>query len=117
MLGPRSALLLFVVVVLSVAFAVPAEDLPETAYDESAPLVYLGIRVAIFLAPESVLQRPVVPGTVPACVTGESSEWLRVPRQRVGSLGTLSAHPLGRIVIWNFRLSDSLIISNHSLRC
>jgi len=113
---PRCALLFFGVVILTAASAIPAEDLPETPYDESAPLVYMGVRIAPFVAPESVREELVVPGTVSACVTGEPAERFRAPQQRVCLLGTLSAWPLDHIVVWNF-LRDSLIISNHSLRC
>ena len=37
---PRFALVFFVLLVFGVSLAVPAEDLPETAYDESEGLPY-----------------------------------------------------------------------------
>ena len=37
---PRFALLFFVLLVFGLSLAVPAEDLPETAYDESEGLPY-----------------------------------------------------------------------------
>jgi hypothetical protein len=114
---PRCALLLFGVVILIAASAVPAEDLPETPYDESAPLVYMGVHIAPFVPPESVREELVVPGTVSACLTGKPAERFRPPQQRVCSIGTRSARPLDHIVLWNFCPSNSLIISNHSLRC
>ena len=39
---PRSALVFFVLLIFSLALAVPAEDAPETTYDESESLPYEG---------------------------------------------------------------------------
>lgn len=38
---PRSAVLFFVLLVFGLSLAVPAEDVPETAYDESGASPYL----------------------------------------------------------------------------
>jgi F0F1-type ATP synthase membrane subunit c/vacuolar-type H+-ATPase subunit K len=43
MRNPRSALILFVLLLLSLAFAVPAEDVLETTYDESETQPYEAI--------------------------------------------------------------------------
>ena len=54
---PRSALLFFVLLVLGLSLAVPVEDLPETAYDESEAQPYEGS------PPVSILVSPVAART------------------------------------------------------
>jgi len=54
---PCSILLLCVLVVFGVTVVVPARDLPETAYDESEALPYLGTSVASVSAP-TILKGP-----------------------------------------------------------
>jgi len=90
----RSALVLLVTSVLSLSFTVPAEDLSETAYDESESLPYEG--AALFSGypvhqPVSAFQ--VVPTVL--------SDVLFTPRQVLRR-----AYPI-----------SSLTILNHSLRC
>jgi len=58
----RSVLVLSLVLVLGLSFAVPAEDIPETAYDESETLPYESAPLFSLVqesvrAPESVLTR------------------------------------------------------------
>jgi hypothetical protein len=48
----RSTLVLFVALILSVSFAVPAENVPETAYDESESLPCESAPVVSLTAPE-----------------------------------------------------------------
>jgi len=50
---PRSALLFFVLLVLGLSIAVPAEDLPETAYDESEGLPYEGAPIISDVMPSA----------------------------------------------------------------
>jgi hypothetical protein len=48
---PRSALILFVLLVLSLSFAVPAEDALETNYDESETQPYEAIPLLCLASP------------------------------------------------------------------
>lgn len=56
----RSMLVLFVALVLSVSFAVPAEDVPETAYDESESLPWESTPVVSLATPEISAKAPMV---------------------------------------------------------
>ena len=55
-----SMLALLVVLVLSVSFAVPAEDAPETAYDESESLAFDGTPV-LSIAATRIFERLTLP--------------------------------------------------------
>ena len=98
----RFALVLFATFALSVSFAAPAEDLPETAYDESESLPYeMTPPLSGDLVQESAPTLQVVPIA--------PSDLFSTPRQalvRAGYRG-LAAH----------QIPDSLIILDHSLRC
>ena len=88
----RSALVLLATFALSVSFAVSAEDLPETSYDESESLPYE--------------MTPPLSGDL----VQESAPTLQVvPKHALGRAGYrgLAAH----------HIPDSLIILDHSLRC
>jgi len=54
----RSVFVLLVALVLSVSCAVPAEDMPETAYDESDSLPFEGNPVVSIAEPEAALEAP-----------------------------------------------------------
>jgi hypothetical protein len=56
----RSVLVVLVALVLSVSFAVPAEDAPETAYDESETLPIEGVPTLAITTPASVAKAFVV---------------------------------------------------------
>jgi len=97
-----SALVLLTTFALSLSFAVQAEDLPETAYDESESLPYeMTPPLSGDLVQESAPTLQVVP-IVP-------SDLFSTPPKSVLSLVGCSelAHPI----------SDSVIILDHSLRC
>lgn len=98
----RFALVLFATFALSVSFAAPAEDLPETAYDESESLPYeMTPPLSGDLVQESAPTLQVVPIA--------PSDLFSTPRQalvRAGYRG-LAAH----------HIPDSLIILDHTLRC
>ena len=51
---PRSALVLLLLLVLGVSLSVPAEDVPETPYDESETLPSEGTPLFSIAAPEAV---------------------------------------------------------------
>jgi hypothetical protein len=61
---PRFALVLLLFLVLGVSLSVPAEDVPETSYDESETLPCEGTPVFSIEAPEAVAGMPVVPECV-----------------------------------------------------
>ena len=50
---PRSVLVILFILCFGVSVAVPAEDVPETAYDESETLPYEGTPQFLFLAPQA----------------------------------------------------------------
>lgn len=99
----RSVLLLLVALVLSVCFAVPAEDVPETAYDESESLPCESTPVVSIAVPETVAQAPAV--------------WPRASRFRLGSLRGSGGQSLDHETGWAYLIADSLTILDHSLRC
>ena len=111
-----SILVLFVLLAFGACFAVPAEDAPETAYDESEALPYIGTQVVSSAVPEPVVEVSVVSSAVPECVAEAPAVRPRAPRSRLGSLGR-SAQPLDRRAGWAYPVSDSLTILSHSLRC
>ena len=99
----RSVLVLLVALVLSVSFAVPAEDVPETAYDESESLPCERTPVVSIAAPETVREAP--------AVRAGTSQLLRT---------SLRSLELCRSVRWAelpCTVSHFLIILNHSFRC
>ena len=61
----RPALVLLIAVVLGLSVAVPAEDVPETAYDESESLPYESTSVFSIAVPKAVAQAPAVRNRVP----------------------------------------------------
>ena len=98
----RSALVVLATFALSVSFAVSAEDLPETSYDESESLPYeMTPPLSGDLVQESAPPLQVVP-MVP-------SSLFSTPKHALGRAGYrgLAAH----------HIPDSLIILDHSLRC
>jgi len=98
----RSVFVLLAALALSLSFAVPAEDLPETAYDESESLPYeMTLPQSFDRVQESAPTFQVVPIA--------QSDLFSTPRQALvrAGCGELAAHPI----------SDSLIILDHTLRC
>jgi hypothetical protein len=94
-------LVLLATFALSVSFAVPAEDLPETAYDESESLPYeMTPQLSGDLVEESA-------PTLQVVLIAPSD--FSTPRQALVRAGcrNLAAHPI----------SDSLVILDHTLRC
>jgi len=99
----RSVLILLVALVLSVSFAVPAEDDPETQYDESESLPYES-------SPAVPVAEVVAAGLAPVrqpCVV----------RSCCGCLRRTSASRLEYKTGWAYPPSDSLFIVDHALRC
>jgi hypothetical protein len=97
----RSVFVLFVVLILSVSFAVPAEDVPETAYDESES--------------PPCENTPVVSTAVPETF-GEAST-VRPRASRLDSQRRHGAPHLDNRKCRAYPNSDSLTILDHSLRC
>ena len=95
----RSALVLLAAFALSLSFAVSAEDLPETAYDESESLSYeMTPLISAGLMQESARALQVVSN-------GKSS--LPSESRRNAARAELSGHPV----------SDILTILDCALRC
>lgn len=93
----RSVLVLLAAFVVSVSFALPAEDVPETAYDESESLLWKSTPVFPIAVLETLAEAP---------VRARAVAFRKHGPQRI-DLRTGSSHPV----------SDSLIILHHSLRC
>ena len=98
----RSALILLATFTLISFFTVPAEDLPETAYDESESLPY---EMTPLLSGNIVQESAPAPQIMPI----GRSDSLTMPRQALGRAGCreLAAH----------HRPNSLIILDHTLRC
>jgi hypothetical protein len=99
----QSAFIVFALVLAVLSFALPTEDVPETAYDESESLPYESSGVFSLVVHETVAEPSVDPPHVSvlrgACLTRLCTKCLS---QRTGS-----AYPI----------CDSLTILDHSLRC
>ena len=100
---PCSILVLCVLLGFGVSLAVPAEDLPETAYDESEALPYEGTPVFSFVVPQASARIAKAELSCDSLLRFNSLT-KRCQRRRENNAG------------WH-RVSDSLTILNHSLRC
>jgi hypothetical protein len=98
----RSVHVLLVALVLSVSFAVPAEDVPETAYDESGSLPCEITPVVSVAAHKTV-------GEAPVLRAGAS----QLPRTSLRSPEVRSDRWVGLPCT----VSHFLIILDHSFRC
>ena len=99
----RSVLVLLVALALSVSFVVPAEDDPETSYDESESLPYESSPAVSVVEPEAAAPAPVGP----PCVLSFRRVCLRrVKAQRLEQRAG-PAYPI----------CDSLTIFDHTFRC
>ncbi|HYA22617.1 MAG TPA: hypothetical protein VEF05_00565 [Terriglobales bacterium] len=98
----RCILVVLAALTLCLSSAVPVEDDPETAYDESESLPY---EMTPPLCGKIVQESAPAPQVVPIV----PSDLFSTPRQALGRAGCrkLAAH----------RISDSLIILDHSRRC
>lgn len=102
MIKPCSILLLCVLC-FGVSLVVPAEDVPETAYDESEALPYVSTSVFSFAVRKAVVPAPAVRGMVSLPRPGSFRK-----------LGTQQFdHGTGRA----YPICDSLTILDHVLRC
>jgi|ERR1019366_8139804 hypothetical protein len=93
----RSVLILFVLLSFCVSFGVPAEDVPETPYDESQALPY-----------EKTLQFSIV--------APQASAQIAKTELNFGSL-TKRCRRRPESNAQSHRVPDSLTIINHSFRC
>jgi len=98
----RCILVVLAAFALSLSFAVPVEDDPETAYDESESLPY---EMTPLLSGNIVQESAPAPQIMPI----GRSDSLTMPRQALGRAGCreLAAH----------HRPNSLIILDHTLRC
>jgi len=100
---PRSILVVSVLLSFGLCMVVPAEDLPETAYDESERLPYASTPVFSVPVPNSVVRapagRPLVAASYPGSLRGLGTQ--RLDHQR-GS---------------QYPICDSITIRDHTLRC
>jgi hypothetical protein len=96
---PRSALALLLLLGFSVSFSVPAEDVPETAHDESESLPYEMTPLASIMVNESVQALRSLPGSLPAPRRAATHSAFPAEREE------LAAHPISSLIL------------NHALRC
>ena len=99
----RSALVLLVALVVGFTLAVPAEDVPETAYDECDSLPYESTPVFSVAIPDPFAEEPAVrpPVSLP----------------RLGSLRRLGAQRFDHGTGSPVPISGSLTVLDHSFRC
>jgi len=93
------ALVLLAVFALSLSFAVPVEDVSDTAYDESEMLPYERTPRFSVMQPQQSVSAPT--SDLPLQFQREPNRGMLVDRAQCGAR----------------RLGDSLPIVNHSLRC
>ena len=98
-----SILVLFVLLGFGLSLGVPAEDVPETAYDESEALPYESTPLFSIAVSETVAKVPAVRS--------------RASQLRCDSLRRLGAQHLEHGTSWAYRICDSLTILAHALRC
>jgi hypothetical protein len=98
---PCSIFVLFVLLAFGVSLAVPAEDVPETAYDESEALPFEGTPLLSTIAPETVTAAVVTCASPP----------------RFGFSGNRCQRRLDYQQGFSDLTSDSLAMVNQSLRC
>ena len=100
---PCFVLIVFVLLGFGVSVVVPAEDVPETAYDESESLPCEGTPVVSITAPNAVTEAPAV-----RAVTSHLSRT---------SLKRLAVRRSDRWAELPATVSHSVIIFDHSFRC
>jgi hypothetical protein len=103
MVASRPAFIVIVALVLGASFAIPAEDVPETAYDESESLPCERTPVFSITVSESVAEAP-------------AAQICRF-RIRCNSLRGSGAKRLERRTGWAYPICGSLTILDHSFRC
>ncbi len=113
----RCALLIFVALVLTLSLAAPAEDVPETTYDESASLPYVGTCVVSLAGREPEVEASVVSIAVPECIAEATAVRPHTSRPSFGFVRRPGAQLRDGRTGWVHRVSDSLTILDHSLRC
>jgi len=99
---PRCILVILLLSVFGVSLAVPAEDLPETAYDESETLPYEGTPQFLIVAPQASARM----------AKAELSFGFLASLGRLNKRSCQAENTTGLLVA-----SDSLTIRNHSFRC
>jgi hypothetical protein len=98
---PCSILLFCVLLGFGVSVVVPAEDVPDTAYDESEAPPYVNPSVFSIAAPKALAP------------DGHAV----VAMLRFGSLRTPAAKRFDKRIDSSYSIGDSFTIRDHSLRC
>ena len=103
MRNPCSILLLGVLLGFGAVFVIPAEDIAETAYDESEMLPLVRISTFSLVVADPCAAAPVVR--------------TRGASRRIGSLRGTTTQRLGHWISWPALVDETLTILDHSLRC
>lgn len=98
---PCFVLIVFVLLGFGASVVVPAEDVPDTAYDESEALPYESTSVFSIAAPKALAP------------DGHAV----VAMLRFGSLRTPATQRFDQRIDSSYPIGDSLTIRDHSLRC
>ncbi len=101
---PRSVLVLLLLLVFGVSVVVPAEDVPETPYDESEQLPYEGTPLFSMAIPEASARMITAAELIGGSPLGATSLTKRGQRRRENNA-------------WSRCVTNSLTTLNHSLRC
>jgi hypothetical protein len=102
---PCSILVLFVLLGFGVSLAVPAEDVPETAYDESEALPYEGTPLYSIVLPQASARIAKAKAELSCGSLLRFNCWTKRCKGRRENNGRSPCVP------------NSLTILNHSLRC
>jgi len=100
---PFSILVLCVLLGFCVSLVVPAEDVPETAYDESEALPYVSSSMFSVAVPKPVVPAPGVRGVAALL--------------RPGSLRRFATQRFEQGTCRTYPICNSLTILDHSFRC
>jgi hypothetical protein len=101
---PRSVFVLLLLLVFGVSLAIPAEDVPETAYDESEAMPYEGTPLFSMVVPQASARITMAAESIGGFLLGPTSSTKRGQRRRENNA-------------WSRCVTNSLTTLNHSLRC
>jgi hypothetical protein len=99
-----SILVLFVLLGFGVSLIVPAEDVPETPYDESETLPFEGTPLFSITIPRASARITTAAESIGGSLLGATSSTKRGQRRRENNT-------------WSRCVTNYLITLNHSLRC
>jgi len=101
---PTSILVLFVLLGFGVSLAIPAEDVPETPYDESETVAFEGTPLFSIAVPKASARITTAAASIGGSLLGATSSTKRGQRRRENNA-------------WSRCTTNSLTTLNHSLRC